>query len=69
MTATTTRPAGSTPAGTAPAPTVSGGPVVVAYRLTCPYCLLRPMPGLLAGSCDSPGCISDFLNDDARYDQ
>lgn len=32
MTATTTRPTGSTPAGFTPAPTVSGGPVVVATQ-------------------------------------
>lgn len=32
MTATTTRPAGMTPAGITPAPTVSGGPVVVASQ-------------------------------------
>ncbi|PZG12458.1 hypothetical protein C1I95_25765 [Micromonospora craterilacus] len=69
MTATTLRPAGMTPAGLTPAPTVSAGPGVVAHRPTCPYCLVRDMPGLLAGSCDSPDCRSAYLRDDARFER
>ncbi|WP_431728643.1 hypothetical protein [Verrucosispora sp. TAA-831] len=66
MTATTLRPAGMTPAGPTPAPTVSAGPGVVAHKPTCPYCRIQPA-GLLAGSCTDPDCRTAYLHDDARY--
>lgn len=38
-----------------------------AYRPPCPTCGDQ-MPGLLA-LCRKPGCLTAFLDDDARYDQ
>ncbi|MFY1595423.1 hypothetical protein [Micromonospora sp. WMMD737] len=64
MTVATIWPAGSTPAGPAPALTVSGGPVV-AHPTTCPHCG-SAVPGLLAG-CDRSDCLRRELDDDARH--
>lgn len=66
MTATTTRPTGSTPAGPPPAPTVSGRPVV-AQLIPCPTCGSQ-VASLLDG-CDRPACRRDDLNDDRAMER
>lgn len=35
----------------------------------CPYCRTRPMPGLLARSCDTAACVSADIAADSRYER
>ncbi|WBB94254.1 hypothetical protein [Verrucosispora sp. WMMC514] len=54
---------------TAPAPVFNEPGNGKPAGIPCPYCGVRDMPGLLAGSCDSADCRTAYLDDDRAMER